>query len=405
MGERVSVVLVAIGGYGRGYADALLHGKHQQPAKIAGVVDPFAARSALLPEFERLGVPIVNTLDEFYAQASADLAVIASPIQYHCPQTVGACEHGSNVLCEKPLCATVQEAQRMLAARDRAGKWVGIGYQWSYSDAIQSLKRDIQAGVLGAPRRFRTIALMPRDEKYYRRASWPGRIRDDAGNWVLDSPVNNACAHDLHNMLYVLGERTENSARPAAVVAELYRANDIENYDTAALRVWTDAGVELLFITSHAVERQYGPVFEYEFEDALVVYGAGGLMARFHDGRTQAYVSPDGPHLRKLWAAVSAVTTGAPAVCGIEAAMSQTICMNGAQDAAGQIVQFPEALVSVEGEPGSRRTWVRGLADELTKCYEAWQLPSEYGSGWSRSGRRLNLRDYQHFPGGKREQA
>ena len=133
---------------------------------------------------------------------------------------------------------------------------VAIGYQWSFSPAIQRLKGDIAAGVFGAPKRLKTIVLWPRDETYYSRNRWAGKQRDEAGNPIFDSPVSNACAHYLHNMLYVLGDAVDRSAIPSRVSAELYRAHPIENYDTAALRCWTDRGVEILFIVSHATRRQ-----------------------------------------------------------------------------------------------------------------------------------------------------
>jgi len=78
------------------------------------------------------------------------------------------------VLCEKPVSATVQEALRMAAAEKQARGFVAIGYQWSFADAIQSLKRQILAGDLGRPRRLRTLVSWPRDAAYYARTGWAG---------------------------------------------------------------------------------------------------------------------------------------------------------------------------------------------------------------------------------------
>src|SRR5690606_34582742 len=108
------------------------------------------------------------------------------------------------------------------------------------------------SGAFGKPKRLRTIVLWPRSDRYYARG-WAGKLRDQAGNLVMDSVANNATAHYIHNMFYVLGRATDESARPARVTAELYRANRIENYDTAAMRVHTEDGVELLYFGSHAV--------------------------------------------------------------------------------------------------------------------------------------------------------
>src|SRR5438552_251290 len=79
-------------------------------------------------------------------------------------------------------------------------------------------------------KRMRCMVLGPRDEAYYNRNRWAGALRDAHGNLVLDSPANNACAHYLHNMLYVLGDVIDRSDPPATVTAELYRAHAITNY-------------------------------------------------------------------------------------------------------------------------------------------------------------------------------
>ena len=45
---------------------------------------------------------------------------------------------------------------RVEAARTAAtGVFVAIGFQWSFSRAVQALKRDVMAGVLGKPKRLR----------------------------------------------------------------------------------------------------------------------------------------------------------------------------------------------------------------------------------------------------------
>ncbi len=95
---------------------------------------------------------------------------------------------------------------------------------------------------------------------------------NDAGRLVYDSPVNNATAHYLHNMLFLGGAEMESSARPSFLEAECYRGNEIENFDTACCRITTDEVPEILFFTSHCVERNDGPVFELKFERGSIRY-------------------------------------------------------------------------------------------------------------------------------------
>jgi predicted dehydrogenase len=382
------------------YLQALLENREKGTFRLVGVVDPFPERCPHLDFLQSSKIPIYRTLEDFYSRLTSDLAIISSPIHFHCDQTCLALGRGSDVLCEKPPAATVQEVRRMLDARVAARRRVAVGYQWSFSAAIQSLKNDIIAGEFGRARRLRCLYLWPRDEAYYRRNDWAGKRQDAQGRWILDSPANNAMAHDLHNMFYILGRTKGASEKPVRVEAELYRANDIENFDTAALRCVTERGVEILFYVSHAAALDLGPVFFYEFERGTVTVRGRDtdIRADFWDGGSRNYGCPDSERLKKLWDMIDTAGTNAPPACGLEASLSHTLCLNGAQDSTPIIQEFPPSLLKVQGEPGKRMISVEGLTEVLFECYELSRLPSELGVPWSQQGKIIDLSNYENFP-------
>jgi predicted dehydrogenase len=400
--DTVDVLMVALGGYGHFYLRALLDDPRGKQANIVGAVDPLADRCGRLDELQEMGVPIYDTMDEFYAEHDAELAVISSPIQWHCPQVCKALENGTNVLCEKPLGATIQEAARMAIARDKADRFVAIGYQWSFSTAIQRVKADIMDGRYGAPRRLKTMVLWPRDHAYYNRNSWAARVQDDAGRWVLDSPVNNAVAHFLHNMFYVLGPETDRSAMPAAVQGERYRANDIENYDTAALRARTTDAVEVMFFATHAGSCRIGPVWSAGFDRGRITYdtAVGRVRGILPDGSIVDYGNPEADGTNKLWDALAACRSEKEIVCGPEAASAQTLCMNGLQESMREVVGFPNEVVKVLGEDQGGATRVDGIDEHWIACFNDGLLPSEAGIAWAQAGEEIDLADYDEFPQG-----
>jgi predicted dehydrogenase len=280
----------------------------------------------------------------------------------------------------------------MLRCRDQANKHVAIGYQWSFSRAIQNLKADILSGALGRPRRLKSLVLWPRDEAYYARNRWAGAVRDAAGAWILDSPVNNACAHYLHNLLYLAGSQVDRSASLATVTAELYRAHPIANYDTAALRCRTTDDIEILFIASHATANRRGPNFFCEFERGTVEFSdtpGATILARFADGSTKDYGSPGESRDHKLWDTIDAIHRGENSVCGIEAAAVHTQCAWFAQQSATGITTFPQSLIHITGTSPARKTSVQGLGETLENCYGRWQLPSEIGAAWATAAREI----------------
>lgn len=392
--NEVKIALVGTGGYGDQYVRALLQGGGDQPYKLVGTIEPYPDKSPNREALVKSGIPNYSTLEQFFAESAADLTIVSSPIQFHCVQTCLALAHGSHVLCEKPLSATVEEALRMIESRDKAGKFVAIGFQSCYSKGIQDLKQDVIAGLFGKPKLLRTIVLWPRTDAYYARG-WAGKKSDGNGNIILDSVANNATAHYIHNMFYILGHKLDQSALPSLVTAELYRANRIENYDTAAMRVFTEHGVELLYYGSHAVNEVVGANFSYEFEKADIRFDndQDNIIASFHDGREKRYANPNSGN-DKLWSIIAGVGDGdAKRIsCGIEAAMSHTLCINAMQSA-GEIENFPEYLVR-RGEPiwnGQTGNYVVGLVDQLKACYDQAILPAEAGLAWAKAAKGVRL--------------
>lgn len=402
MKQKVSIVIVGIGGYGRNYLNALLDCEKQDGFKIVGAVDPFPEKCDRMEDIKKRKIPVFSDIKEFYERHTADLAVISSPINFHCPQTEYALSQGSNVLCEKPLCATVQDAARMSEAEKQSGKHVFIGYQWSFSDAIQNLKQDISKGLLGSPLRFKTIVLWPRNDDYFKRG-WAGKQKDRESNWILDSVANNATAHYLHNMFYVMGDKKNSSAKLAEVKAELYRANKIENFDTIALRAFDKNKLEYMFFATHSVNSLFGPCFRYEFEKGEVIFeknsNQGHIIAVFNNGDRKDYGNPFDNVMNKLWIAVDNVKSKKLPLCGIEAAYSHTLCINGVQESMPEIKDFPADLIHHDSSMRKNKQgiWVEGLYDVFMDCYNNWKMPYESGVRWAKNGKKVDLTNYNHF--------
>jgi predicted dehydrogenase len=397
--QPVTIGLAGIGGYGGNYLTQIFDESQNSGIQLVGAVDPFAERSPHLARLNEAQVPVYATVDEFYTNHSADLLIIVSPIHHHMAQTRLALEYGSHVLCEKPLAATIQDGLQTLALEQERGRFVAVGYNWSFTDQIQALKGDIMNGRFGRPLRAKSLVLWQRWQPYYTRNDWAGRIQSEGGAWILDSPVNNATAHYLHNLFYLLGDTVDSSAQPVDVQAELYRANAIENYDTAVLRCHTADDVEILFYTAHPVPSNVEPIFEMAFEQAVISYQGPGseIVAQFHNGRQQSYGDPsESAHTSKLPRCIENIRQGSLPLCGVAASTAQTRAMNGAQESAA-ILSFPAGLIHDRGELG----WVEGLSETMLVCYERNLLPSELGGvPWAQPGKVVDLRGYDYFPTG-----
>jgi predicted dehydrogenase len=283
-------------------------------------------------------------------------------------------------LVEKPAAAVTAEVDSMIEARDRASRAVAVGFQWSFARSILHLKRDILAGRFGRPKGGGSLTLWPRTESYYVRNDWAGRRRDATGRWILDSPASNAMGHDLHNLLFLLGPELDRSAEPLDLSAKLWRANDIETFDSVAARVHTSDGADLLFLASHTVaeDESSEPRFALQFEKATVDFPgeSAPITARFGDGRVVEYASPYAtPQVAKLWACIDAVTGKAAIPCGLETARPHATCIRAIEESGALPHVFSSGSVRASNTPGGQLRWVPGLATALKRSYETGDWP------------------------------
>jgi predicted dehydrogenase len=70
--------------------------------------------------------------DEIFADKSIRAVVICTPTQTHVPFIEMAVDTGKDVLCEKPLCETVEEAEHLQNSIARSNQIVMVGYVYRY---------------------------------------------------------------------------------------------------------------------------------------------------------------------------------------------------------------------------------------------------------------------------------
>ncbi len=366
--DKVKILSVGVGGYANIYLGKLLF--EENPAfEIVGAVDPFAKNAKFYSDIVAKGIPVYDTMDDFYNEGkTADLAVITTPIHFHTRQILTAIEHGANVMCEKPLSGVSADAKLIEDAAAAAGKWVMIGYQWSYSDAIQALKDDICKGILGKPVFLKTMILWPRNKDYFNRGTgWAGKLLAPDGTVINDSVAANATAHYLHNMLFVCGEKYF-ACEAKNVKADLIRVNDIENFDNATISFDIDGGAKCLFIAAHSTKINKNPIFEYRFENATVVYSEDtkNIVATFNDGTVKEYGYPDAANnASKVYQAIEGCrSSDFRPVCSPYTAAAHTRTIEEVQK--NKIHTLKPEYVKVEGA----LSYIDGFDALLRRCYD-----------------------------------
>ena len=361
---ELKIALLGIGGFAENYVHAMKK-PQREAVRLVGAVDPFVKECPLCP--------VYATTEELYKAHQPDIVVVGTPIQFHAEHAIEAFEHGCHVVMEKPIAATMEGARSILAARDKAGKKLSIGFQLCFEPAVRQLKADLDAGVYGALKSLKAIVLPPRGRVYYRRGSgWAGKRFDAEGRPIFDDVLSNATAHYLMNMLYMTG------APVASIEYKTYRANPIETYDTAVAKGVSETSAELFIAVSHAAGAAHDqpPMFEYTCEKAVIRFGKVGkrgqnLVAYLTDGSVKDYGSVETTYMENLWNMVDAVRDGAPLCCPGEVAMRHVDALEKARALRPEAEPFPERWI----QETDGMLWVPGLAEKLYECYNTCELP------------------------------
>ncbi len=111
---------------------------------LAGVADPSPSVRAFVAG--RYGLRVFADAADLLA-LPLDAVVIASPDPLHPGHVTAALAAGLHVFCEKPLCYAVADIDRLIAARDAAGRVLQVGYMKRFDPSYEALQ-----ALLDAPR-------------------------------------------------------------------------------------------------------------------------------------------------------------------------------------------------------------------------------------------------------------
>lgn len=136
-------------------------------------------------------------LDDLAADGLVDAVWVATPNDLHAAQAVQLIESGKNVLVEKPLATSVDDAKKVLGAAQATGVMLRVGYHQRFRRPHQQLRDWAQEGRLGTVR-------LARFHAYSAYADEPPEWRRDperSGGWS----INDVGTHLIDLLLWALG--------------------------------------------------------------------------------------------------------------------------------------------------------------------------------------------------------
>ena len=113
-----------------------------------------------------------DDLEKMISKERLDMVVICTPHPYHRDSAVTALSLGVHVLIEKPIAASLEDADAIISAAKLSAKKLGIVSQRRFLPPSLRMKAAIDAGKIGVPVLGTVVMLGWRDEAYYRSDPW-----------------------------------------------------------------------------------------------------------------------------------------------------------------------------------------------------------------------------------------
>lgn len=250
----VRVGLLGYGWWGKTIARQLAASPWLQLAAVAEV--DAGARAAMASDPVLAGVAVHASAEALLAQPGLEAVILCTPHQQHAAQIVAAANAGLHVFCEKPLCLTLADAERAVAACQARGRVLGIGHERRFEPKVVALRQLIAAGTLGT---VLQIEANFSQDKFF-------ALPKD--NWRLSNahaPVGPLTATGIHLVdlaIAVLGPCESVWARLATL------GSGFENGDTLAVMMAFPNGANALV----------SAILATPFEGRFAVYGSQGWV-------------------------------------------------------------------------------------------------------------------------------
>ena len=148
-----------------------IHGYDVNPAQLA----------ALPAEWGIIPSPDLGAL---LADPQIKLVFITASNAAHAELAIAAMQAGKAVMCEKPMAASLADAQRMVQVARECGAFLQIGFELRYSKLYTQVKDWIDAGLIGT---VRNIFCQYICSEFHRRGSWRNKA---ASGGMFDEKVS-----------------------------------------------------------------------------------------------------------------------------------------------------------------------------------------------------------------------
>ena len=190
-----------------------------------------------------------------------ELVGIATESGIHAEVALYCIDHGINVIIEKPMAMSMEDADEIIRRSEEKGVKVCACHQNRFNVAVQQLRKALESGRFGKLSHGSIHVRWNRNKGYYEQAPWRGTWAQDGG------ALMNQCIHGIDLLRWMFGDEVE----------EVYGATRQQFHDYLEAE---DIGMAVVKFKNGALATIEGTtnVYPQNLEETLYVFGEKGTV-------------------------------------------------------------------------------------------------------------------------------
>jgi len=280
--ETLRVGIIGAGGIAKEHAIGWT--ANAPRGEIVAIADVTPERSQFLSDNYTGGrAKLYGGIDELLADPDVDAVDICLPHHLHTPAIVAAARAGKAILCEKPLCTSLEDAATISAALDETGVTFVMAHNQLFQPSLLEAKKLLTGGILGRPYIIRSIEVF---QNRGSQATLPAHLAVGESPWAWRSDINKSGGGEVldtgwHSSYRLLALADE---RPVEVTAmtERFFVPGLATEDTGVLLIRFESGAIGEIITSWAFSTIDAWHFEVAAENGSVAGNERKIAHQLH---------------------------------------------------------------------------------------------------------------------------
>lgn len=198
---------------------------------------------------------------ELVQECKPELVSIATESGLHAEIALYCIENGVNVIIEKPMAMSLQDADKIIELSEKKNVKVCACHQNRFNVAVQEMRKALEGGRFGKLSHGSIHVRWNRNQDYYTQAPWRGTWAQDGG------ALMNQCIHGIDLLRWTFGDEVE----------EVYGQTRQQFHDYLEAE---DVGMAVVKFKNGAIATIEGTtnVYPQNLEETLYVFGEKGTV-------------------------------------------------------------------------------------------------------------------------------